>query len=198
MRPQDATKPQLRSRLLSTRAARPAAELEQAGRPLARHALPVLAGAGTLAAYAAGPGEPPTGPLLDALVEAGVSVLLPVLLDDGDLDWARLEPGRPLVEGLRGTRHPAGPRLGVDAAARVEAVVVPGLAGTPSGQRLGRGGGSYDRALARVPPGRAVVLLVFDDEVLPELPVEPHDRPVTHVVTPSGSRAVPGWTLPTR
>ena len=57
-----------------------------------------------------------------------------------------------------------------------------------SGARLGRGGGYYDRALPYVRPGALMVAVVFDDEFVDELPVEPHDRPVTAVVTPTG-----GW-----
>ncbi|MDX6723959.1 MAG: 5-formyltetrahydrofolate cyclo-ligase, partial [Solirubrobacteraceae bacterium] len=53
------------------------------------------------------------------------------------------------------------------------------------GRRLGQGGGSYDRALARV--AAPVVAVVFDDEVLDEpIPVEPHDRRVAGVLTPRG------------
>ena len=56
------------------------------------------------------------------------------------------------------------------------------------GVRLGRGGGYYDRALRLARADAVVVALVFDDELVDELPAEPHDRRVTAVVTPSG-----GW-----
>jgi 5-formyltetrahydrofolate cyclo-ligase len=52
--------------------------------------------------------------------------------------------------------------------------------------RLGRGGGSYDRALGRVPVGTFVCALLYDGEVLDDVPRGPHDRPVTAVATPSG------------
>jgi 5-formyltetrahydrofolate cyclo-ligase len=64
-------------------------------------------------------------------------------------------------------------------------VVVPGLAVDERGLRLCRGGGSYDRALRRVPSGRPVIALLYDDEVLPVVPAEPHDQKVTVAVTPS-------------
>jgi 5-formyltetrahydrofolate cyclo-ligase len=51
---------------------------------------------------------------------------------------------------------------------------------------MGRGGGCYDRALARVPAGTPVWVLLYDDEVGLDVPVEPHDRRVTGAVTPSG------------
>jgi 5-formyltetrahydrofolate cyclo-ligase len=85
-----------------------------------------------------------------------------------------------------------GSRLGPDAVATADVVLLPGLAVSTRGERLGRGGGSYDRALGRVPPGRPVLALLYDGELLPAVPAEPHDRPVTGVVTPSGARHLVG------
>lgn len=112
-------------------------------------------------------------PLLAEAVGGGDRVLLPVLLADRDLDWAPLH-------------DPDGERWGTAAVAGVDLVVVPALAVDQRGVRLGRGGGSYDRALARVPAGVPVVALLYDGELLPRLPAQPHDRPVTAVVTPGG------------
>ena len=64
-------------------------------------------------------------------------------------------------------------------------VVVPAVAVDRAGVRLGRGGGSYDRVLARVPPGVPVIALLYDGELCAALPAGPHDRRVTAVVTPS-------------
>jgi 5-formyltetrahydrofolate cyclo-ligase len=63
-------------------------------------------------------------------------------------------------------------------------VVVPAVAVDARGNRLGRGGGSYDRALTRVPAQTLVVALLHDGEVVEELPDEPHDRRVDAVITP--------------
>ena len=54
------------------------------------------------------------------------------------------------------------------------------------GSRLGRGGGSYDRALGRVPVGTFTCTLLYDGEWPVEVPTDPHDRPVTAVATPRG------------
>ena len=54
-----------------------------------------------------------------------------------------------------------------------------------NGARLGRGRGYYDRALRHAAAGAVLVAVVFDDELLDDVPVEPHDRPMTAVVTPS-------------
>ena len=61
---------------------------------------------------------------------------------------------------------------------------MPALAVSRSGMRLGRGGGSYDRALARAESAFTVALL-HDGELLDEVPAEPHDRPVDAVITPA-------------
>ena len=135
-------KPTQRRRLLQARARLSAQEHAAAAAALVEALLP-LAGAGPVAAYASVGTEPSTDALLVALPE----VLLPVLLPDGDLDWARADG--PLVPGPRGLQQPTGARLGPDAIADCPLVVVPALAVDLAGTRLGRGGGSYDRALAR-------------------------------------------------
>lgn len=153
---------------------------------------PELRVAPTIAAYVATPDEPGTAPLLAALQQAGRRVLLPVLLADGDLDWAPYTGDADLVARRYGLLEPVAPTLGVDAVAGADVVVVPGLACDRRGYRLGRGGGSYDRALARVPVGTFTCVLLHDEEVLDAVPTEPHDRRVTAAVTPSGISRFPG------
>ena len=131
------------------------------------------------------PGGPDLPAVLHAALPPGGELLLPVLRDDLDLDWAVWTGPDGLVAAGRGMREPAGPRLGVDAVAGAELVVVPALAVDRRGLRLGRGGGSYDRALARVPATALTVAPLHDGELVEVLPAEPHDRPVRAVVTPA-------------
>ncbi|WP_218566144.1 5-formyltetrahydrofolate cyclo-ligase [Vallicoccus soli] len=184
-----AAKAALRRRLLAARrAAGPAGAAEADALAAAVLALlppPGAPGAGTVAAYAAAGTEPPTAGLLVRLRAAGWRVLLPVLREDDDLDWAAWDGG-PLVPGRRGLREPAGPRLGREAVAGAGLVVVPALAVGRDGTRLGRGGGSYDRALARA--RRApVVALLRRGELLDAVPAEPHDARVHLAVDPGGA-----------
>ena len=132
-----------------------------------------------MAAYVAVGSEPGTAPLLHALLAAGKRVMLPVLLPGRrpGLGGVRRRPGPRARRGC-GLLEPVGRRLGADAVATADVVLVPGLAVSARGERLGRGGGSYDRALGRVPVGTFTCVLLHDDEVGVDVPVEPHDRPV--------------------
>ena len=149
-------------------------------------ALPELAAAGTVAAYVSVGTEPATDEVLAALHARGARVLLPVLLDDGDLDWAEYTGLHELHEVGHGLREPTGPPLGREAGGHADVVLVPGVAASPAGVRMGRGGGSYDRALTRVRPGALTVLLLHPGEVGQPVPTEPHDRGVDLAVTAEG------------
>lgn len=174
----------LRSRLFSARAQRPGEAREAAGERIAGHGLDLWRDIEAVAAYAAFGTEPPTRRLLDDLADAGVRVLLPVVAGTV-LDWARYDGWAELVPGRRGVLEPGGRRLGPRAVDDVTVVVVPALAVDREGHRLGRGAGYYDRTLAAVDPAR-VVAVVYDEEVLDEIPVEPHDRRVGAALTPGG------------
>jgi 5-formyltetrahydrofolate cyclo-ligase len=63
---------------------------------------------------------------------------------------------------------------------------VPALAVDHSGARLGRGRGFYDRTLVLRDPNARLVAVVRDEELLDEVPHEPHDVPMTHALTPRG------------
>jgi len=166
-------KAELREELLAARRARSADELA-AARAAVRKRVLARASAQCVAAYVPLATEPGSVGLLAALVERGARVLVPVTLPDRDLDWA------PWSSAGRGAP------LGRDAIAQAGLVLVPALAVASDGTRLGRGGGSYDRALRRVPDGVPTAALLFEDEVRSELPRGPWDVPVSAAVTPDG------------
>ena len=184
----------LRARLLAARARLSADQRAAAGRAI-RDALldrPEIQMAGTIAAYYSIGAEPDTRGLVYALWKRGSYVLLPVLRADGDLDWASYEGPDSLVPGPRGLREPSEPRRGSGAVARADAVLVPALAVDRAGNRLGRGGGSFDRALARVSPLVPLIALVYDDEIIDRVPAEHHDVKVRAAVSPVNGIAVLG------
>ena len=176
----------LRDQLSTTRNRLGVAEVGAAARGLAEVLLadPEVRRAASVAAYVSIGNEPGTGPLLDGLVSAGKRVILPVLLPDGDLDWGVYAGESSLTRARLGLLEPAGPTLGVDAIGTPDAVLVPGVAVARDGMRLGRGGGSYDRALGRVPVGTFTCVLLYAGELGIDVPREPHDRPVTAAATP--------------
>ena len=118
--------------------------------------------------------------------------LLPVLLDEagaplGEPRWGLWEAGRALVTLGRPPAQPDGEARGAESLKEADLIVIPALAASADGTRLGQGGGWYDRALMHRSPGVAVVSVVFDDEVLESgvSPTEAHDVPIDAIITPT-------------
>ena len=178
----------LRDQLSTARNRLSVGEVGAAARGLAEVLLaaPEVRRAASVAAYVSIGNEPGTGALLDGLVAAGKRVILPVVLPDLDLDWGVYAGESSLTRARMGLLEPAGPTLGIDAIGTPDAVLVPGVAVARDGMRLGRGGGSYDRALGRVPVGTFTCVLLYAGEVGVDVPREPHDRPVTAAATADG------------
>jgi 5-formyltetrahydrofolate cyclo-ligase len=181
-----AAKASLRRRLLAARAALSPQQRDEASRALrdAVLALPQAQMAGTVAAYYSIGSEPGTHGLVYALWKRGTYVLLPQLRPDMDLDWASYEGPDSLRAGPRGLTEPTEPPRGVPAVSRADLVIVPALAVDRRGVRLGRGGGSYDRALARVGPQVPTIALLYDAELLDEVPAAAHDQRVRLAACP--------------
>lgn len=143
--------------------------------------LPEIAAANSVALFVSISDEPSTAALRESLTEHGTEVLLPILRADKGLDWGR-DHGA-LEVGRFGLLHPAGSAYPLHDA---DVVIVPVVAVDASGRRLGRGGGSYDRAIAAYREHRTdglVVALAFEGALVEELPAEPHDQPVDAVIT---------------
>ena len=184
-------KRELRAALLAERRAIPAATLAAASASIAGalRSLPELVpGHATdprprqVLLFAADPDEVD----LDALLvgpPATWQVLLPRVVA-GDLVAVAHRPGAPLVAGFRGIREPDGEPADLTS---IAAVVVPGVAFTADGARLGRGAGMYDRLLPRL-PGALRIGVCLERFVRPELPIEPHDAGVDLVVTDASVR----------
>src|SRR4051795_13268022 len=102
----------MRDQLMTTRNRGSLLLRSEAAREIALRltAAPEVRRAATVAAYVAVGAEPGTAPLLHALLAAGKRVVLPVLLPDGDLDWAAYAGDQGLVPAGGGAREPQGPR----------------------------------------------------------------------------------------
>ncbi len=167
-------KDELRAEVGARRRMRAPDELERARAAIRQTVLERVGSVDCVAAYVPLRSEPGSLELLAELGNRGVRVLVPLMRPDRDLDWTHWSPGMP------------GEPLGPEAIRSAPLVLVPALAVALDGTRLGRGGGSYDRALRRADPAAVVAALVFDDEVRAELPSDPWDVPVAAAVTPSG------------
>ena len=176
----DRGKAALRRRVLSARSGLSERQRAAAERALrdAVLGLPQAQMAGTVAVYYSIGSEPGTHGLVYALWKRGSYVLLPVLRPDMDLDWASYEGPESLRPGPRGLTEPAESPRGAGSVSRADLVIVPALAVDRRGMRLGRGGGSYDRALARGGPQVPPIALLYNGELRDEVPAAPHDQRV--------------------
>lgn len=177
-------KESVRVDLLTRRRLRSQAEQAEAAQSIALHAASwaAVTSAKRVACHLSAPEEPGTAPLIDLLASRGLEVLLPISNTDRTLDWA-LHDGR-TAPGHWGIDEPLGPRLGAGALHSCDLAFVPAVAVDHAGNRLGRGAGYYDRALADFTGVRCAI--VFAEELVPEVPHEPHDQPLHAALTPGG------------
>jgi 5-formyltetrahydrofolate cyclo-ligase len=183
-----AGKAALRQRLLAARRSVSDEARADEARSLADHVNAVLDSGGTVCAYVPVGAEPGSIEMLDVLLQRANRVLLPVARTTADnspvaLEWGEYRPGQ-LVAARFGLLEPAGPWLPATALAEASVVLVPALAVDRTGVRLGRGRGFYDRTLVSRNPHARLVAVIRDEELLDELPHEPHDVPMTHALTP--------------
>ena len=172
--------------------------------------LPAPAAPVRIAGYAPLSTEPGGSQLLAFLAQAarglrGAASLtgelwLPRSYPDGTLGWGQVitagtsSPASQAVvteslqPGAFGIAEPPGPYADSSILAQLDLVVLPAVAISRSnGMRLGKGAGYYDRALADLPQSAPVTIaVIYDDELLPAVPSDRHDRAVDMAVTPSG------------
>ena len=148
---------------------------------------------GTVDCYVSAPPEPGTLQAIAWLASRRIRVLLPVITEPspdqdqlfGEPAWAPyLGPDR-LRTGRMGIVEPTADPLGSSALGEAGLIILPGLAGNTDGQRLGRGGGWYDRALRQADPSAVTAMLLNDDEVLDVIPTSGWDRRVDVLITPT-------------
>lgn len=180
------SKPALRTRILAARRSLAGSGRIAETRSLQTQISALTIGAGTVCAYIPVGSEPGAAagdsvPILDTLT--GVRILVPIARAGQPMQWAEYRPGE-LVPAPFGLREPPPPWLAPESIAEATVLLVPALAVDRRGVRLGRGAGFYDRALPMADPDARLVAVVRDDELVDELPAEPHDVPMTHALTP--------------
>jgi 5-formyltetrahydrofolate cyclo-ligase len=187
----DERKRRLRSELIAARARLAPGEREARSLDIADRVaeVPGFLEARVLAIYAPLGTEVNVTEIARRAMVRGVWLAYPRLVHgERRLAYARTEPER-LVPGPLGTLEPP-PGAPEVALPDIDCVVVPGVAFSQDGHRLGRGGGHYDATLAQMP--RAVRLgVAFEAQLVAELPREPHDAPLDAVVTEARVLLVP-------
>lgn len=138
-------------------------------------ALPEYVEASSVMAFVGAKGEPDTDPLFARIAADGKRLLLPRITDKA---IEVCDAAAPMAVSAFGISEPIGPALPFD---EVDFVIVPGLAFTPTGDRLGYGAGFYDRFLPQVAAPNAGVC--FAEQLVDALPVAPHDVRVQRVVS---------------
>lgn len=142
-------------------------------------------GARSVSCYLATPTEPGTRTFVTAATARGVRVLLPITRVDGLLDWVVADPTAAVTTGLVGVPEPEGELLGPVAVDDVDLMIVPAAAVDTGGMRLGWGRGYFDKTLGSMQNRPPVYAVVYDSEVIDDVPRERHDQPVDGVVTPT-------------
>ncbi|WP_426226419.1 5-formyltetrahydrofolate cyclo-ligase [Pseudarthrobacter sp. DSP2-3-2b1] len=175
----------LRAEIRSRRRTRSVGDREAAATGLTEQLIALVSerGPSLVACYLSGSDEPNTRPFLSWAAANGVEVLVPVSRINGQLDWV-FSSGGPEQPGLFGISEMVGEAVAPSVFRSVDLLLIPAAAVDRSGMRMGWGRGYFDRALASLEEQPPVFALVYDDELLDEVPSEPHDRPVDGVVTP--------------
>jgi 5-formyltetrahydrofolate cyclo-ligase len=184
------SKAALREKLLAARRGVPHEVRAAEARLLDQQLELIVPRGSTVCAYVPVGTEPGSIDTLDTLLRRSVRVLLPAVRTAADdtplpLRWGEYRPGA-LTRERWGLLEPPEPLLPPSALAEADLVLVPTLAVDRSGVRLGRGSGFYDRSLGGRNPHARLIAIVRDDEVLDELPTEPHDVRMTDALTPRG------------
>ncbi|MFT4230072.1 MAG: 5-formyltetrahydrofolate cyclo-ligase [Microbacterium sp.] len=129
--------------------------------------------------------EPGTRDFIAGAMARGIRVLLPIARADGLLDWAASAPDQEVVEPTTGAPEPLAARLGPVAVDDVDLLIIPAAAVDRAGMRLGWGRGYFDKTLGSMKRRPPVYAVVFDSELVDEVPSDDRDERVDGVVTPT-------------
>lgn len=187
-------KPALRARMLAARAALGTDARAQASADIAGHLLrlPALFTAGTLSAYVGFDSEIDTAPVLAAVLAQGKRLVLPRVVDADSRQRRHLvlhhvgDVDRDTRPGRWGIREPDPALCPVVDPLDVDCILLPGVAFDRAGGRLGYGAGFYDRLLASARPDCLRLAAAFSIQVVPQVPLEPHDQRIQRLVTEHG------------
>ncbi len=179
-------KAQIRKQCLARREASSPSDISNKSRSIRERlsALPEFRTASEIITYVSKDNEVDTRLLIRDLLEQGRRVLIPISRKDGTLKWSSLKSLDDLGPGAFGVPEPPPDQRRIVEPANDALVIVPCVAFTPAGHRLGHGKGYFDRFLAQ--HRGTSVGLAFESQKIEHLPVEEHDIPLNIVLTESG------------
>lgn len=139
----------------------------------------------TICCFVSLPAEVSTIELIDEMLQGGKKVLVPLTnLENKEVELFEIQDRlKDLEPGTMGIPEPIRQRTRRAEPWEVDWVLVPGLAFTPDGRRLGRGAGLYDRFLKKLRPTTRKTGIGFSFQVVKDLPTEPHDVRLDELIT---------------
>lgn len=182
---------QLRTEIRRRRMALSANEQAQAASALVQQVLsaPALMARQHFALYLSNDGEINTAPLIAALLAYGKTLYLPILhpVVPGYLVFQHYDQHTPMTTNRFGIAEPALNCATIKPVAELEVIFTPLVAFDKQGNRLGMGGGFYDRTLAQLPKNHhtALIGLAHQCQLVSELPVAAWDQPLDGIITPT-------------
>ncbi len=142
-------------------------------------------GATSVSAYLSSSDEPDTRPFLHWALAHDMRTLLPISRVDGLLDWTLADEETEEEVDAFGMPSLVGEVLSPMAINDVDLILVPAAAVDGRGIRMGWGRGYFDKTLGSMEKCPPVYAVVFDSELLADVPRERHDQPVDGAVTPT-------------
>ena len=138
-----------------------------------------LKNATNIASYISYEFEPETSDINQRLIKDGKKVFLPRLLENNDIQWVSWDGSTENLTKVEKIYEPIGDAVEVE----LEVIILPALHVDRMGNRLGQGGGSYDRALSRSKAFK-IALLHYGELTSEILPIQPHDEKIDAAATP--------------
>ncbi len=177
----------LRKELLLRRNNIPPEVRKAKNRAIAAHleSLAEITNAGTILLFASFRSEVGTSGMISSFLTAAKRVVLPkVEVATGTLQLFEISSADELVPGYRGIPEPAGmaDRLIRDINS-IDAVIIPGACFDEKGNRVGYGGGYYDRLLSGLQNTLPIIAPAYEEQLVDAVPAEPHDIRVSIIVT---------------
>ena len=181
-------KNRLRREMLQKRRQLSEEQRERLSRKILEHLYrePVYDRSKTVMAYMSMPDEVQIGPLLEDCLRKGKRPAIPLIVGKGQMEAVLVPSMESLTEGAYGILTVREELRRIVPPEQIDCVIVPGTAFSGTGERLGLGGGFYDRFLRRCPNAHRIAL-AFSFQLVEKLPTEQHDIKVDQIITERNS-----------